>query len=89
MLLTKFQPDLEQEGIVKFDGYVIEGASALWCAAGAGNVHKMSLFFLVYKNRFSCFLIKGYDSSGTYGYTFYYKHGFLVQVYRAFQQKLK
>lgn len=34
MLLSKFKPDLEQEGTVKFDGYVIEGASALWCAAG-------------------------------------------------------
>lgn len=37
MLLSKFSPDLEQEGIVKFDDYVIEGASALWCAAGAGK----------------------------------------------------
>lgn len=37
MLLSKFSPDLEQEGIVKFDDYVIEGASALWCAAGAGR----------------------------------------------------
>lgn len=36
MLLDKFEPDIEQEGIVKFDGYVIEGASALWCAAGSG-----------------------------------------------------
>ncbi|KAJ8977475.1 hypothetical protein NQ317_001757 [Molorchus minor] len=35
MLLAKFNPDLEQEGTVKFDGYVIEGASALWCAACA------------------------------------------------------
>lgn len=34
MLLDKFKPDLEQEGTVKFDGYVIEGASALWAAAG-------------------------------------------------------
>lgn len=34
MLVDKFQPDLEQEGTVKFDGSVIEGASALWCAAG-------------------------------------------------------
>lgn len=32
--LLKFNPDLEQEGTVKFDGYVIEGASPLWCAAG-------------------------------------------------------
>ncbi|KZC09299.1 Protein fem-1 like protein B [Dufourea novaeangliae] len=36
ILLEKFKPDLEQEGTVKFDGSVIEKASALWCAAGAG-----------------------------------------------------
>lgn len=36
--LLKFHPDLEQEGTVKFDGYVIEGASPLWCAAGAGHL---------------------------------------------------
>lgn len=36
--LLKFNPDLEQEGTVKFDGYVIEGASPLWCAAGAGHL---------------------------------------------------
>lgn len=34
MLLDKFTLDIEQEGRVKFDGYIIEGASALWCAAG-------------------------------------------------------
>lgn len=34
MLLDKFKLDIEQEGRVKFDGYIIEGASALWCAAG-------------------------------------------------------
>ncbi|KAJ9592024.1 hypothetical protein L9F63_001463, partial [Diploptera punctata] len=39
MLLSKFEPDIEQEGTVKFDGYVIEGASALWCAAGAGHLN--------------------------------------------------
>ncbi|RZC32328.1 Ankyrin repeat domain containing protein [Asbolus verrucosus] len=38
MMLTKFKPDLEKEGTVKFDGYVIEGASALWCAACAGHL---------------------------------------------------
>lgn len=38
VLLTKFKPDLEKEAIVKFDGYTIEGASALWCAAGAGHL---------------------------------------------------
>lgn len=39
ILLTKFKPDLEQEGVVKFDGYVIEGATALWCAACAGHLN--------------------------------------------------
>lgn len=37
MLLAKFQLNLEEEGIVKIDGYVIDGASALWCAACAGR----------------------------------------------------
>ncbi|XP_060536135.1 protein fem-1 homolog B isoform X2 [Cylas formicarius] len=39
MLLTKFNPNIEEEGVVKFDGYVVEGASALWCAACAGHLH--------------------------------------------------
>ncbi|XP_011697232.1 PREDICTED: protein fem-1 homolog B isoform X2 [Wasmannia auropunctata] len=39
MLLDKFKPDLEQEGTVKYNGYVIEGASALWAAAGAGHLN--------------------------------------------------
>lgn len=43
MLLSKFHLNLEEEGIVKFDGYAIDGASALWCAACAG----MSIFFLI------------------------------------------
>lgn len=34
MLLSQFKPNIEQEGDVKFDGYLIEGASPLWCAAG-------------------------------------------------------
>jgi len=35
MILGNFKTvDIEQEGVVKFDGYMIEGASALWCAAG-------------------------------------------------------
>ncbi|KAJ8681326.1 hypothetical protein QAD02_017113 [Eretmocerus hayati] len=38
ILLEKFNLDLEQEGRVKFDGYIIEGASALWCAAGDGHL---------------------------------------------------
>ncbi|XP_041984321.1 protein fem-1 homolog B [Aricia agestis] len=40
ILLEKFSPPvrLETEGTVKFDEYVIEGATALWCAAGAGHL---------------------------------------------------
>lgn len=38
ILVDKFKPNLEQEGTVKFDGLVIERASALWCAAGAGHL---------------------------------------------------
>lgn len=33
IILSKFEPDIEQEGSVKVDNYVIEGATALWCAA--------------------------------------------------------
>ncbi|XP_043482021.1 protein fem-1 homolog B-like isoform X1 [Leptopilina heterotoma] len=38
MLLDKFKPDLEAQGTVKFDEFFIEGASALWCAAGTGHL---------------------------------------------------
>ena len=34
--MTEYGADSETEGVVKFDGHVIEGATALWCAAGAG-----------------------------------------------------
>lgn len=37
ILLTHFKVNLEQECRAKFDGHVIEGATALWCAAGAGK----------------------------------------------------
>ncbi|XP_042900716.1 protein fem-1 homolog B-like [Parasteatoda tepidariorum] len=37
MMLHRFQPDIEQDGTVQIDGYVIEGATALWCAASAGH----------------------------------------------------
>lgn len=39
VILSRFRPDIEQEGSVKVDSYVIEGASALWCAAGAGHLN--------------------------------------------------
>lgn len=34
MLLEKFDVDLEAEGTVRYEEFLIEGASALWCAAG-------------------------------------------------------
>ena len=37
ILLSNFNVDIEQTGTVKFDGYTIEKATALWCAAGAGH----------------------------------------------------
>lgn len=37
VLLSNFNVDIEQTGTVKFDGYVIEGATSLWCAAGASH----------------------------------------------------
>ncbi|XP_075216692.1 protein fem-1 homolog B-like [Lycorma delicatula] len=39
VFLSKFPINIEQEGSVKIDSYVIEGASALWCAAGAGHLN--------------------------------------------------
>jgi len=36
-LLASYTADMESEGVVKFDGHIIEGATALWCAAGAGH----------------------------------------------------
>ncbi len=37
-LLTKFDVDIESTGRVKIENYIIEGATALWCAAGAGHL---------------------------------------------------
>ncbi|XP_071442491.1 protein fem-1 homolog B [Hetaerina americana] len=42
-LLTFFKPDLEKEGTVRFDGSIIKGASALWCAAGSGRLGVVKL----------------------------------------------
>lgn len=37
MLLERFKPDLENECPLYYDGMFIEGVTALWCAAGAGE----------------------------------------------------
>uniref|UniRef100_A0A1B0C9Y2 Putative ankyrin repeat protein n=1 Tax=Lutzomyia longipalpis TaxID=7200 RepID=A0A1B0C9Y2_LUTLO len=38
MLLERFKPDLENECPLNYDGTLIEGVTALWCAAGAGHL---------------------------------------------------
>lgn len=38
VLLSNFNAEVEQTGTVRFDGYSIEGATPLWCAAGAGHL---------------------------------------------------
>ncbi|XP_054707076.1 protein fem-1 homolog B-like [Uloborus diversus] len=43
MLLNRFKPNIEQDGVVQMDGYVIEGATALWSAAGAGHFNVVKL----------------------------------------------
>lgn len=43
ILLTQLRPNLEKEGCVKFDGHLIEGATALWVAAGAGHLNIIKL----------------------------------------------
>lgn len=44
LLLSKFAPSPEQEGTVRFDGHIIEGATGLWCAAAAGHQKVVSTF---------------------------------------------
>ena len=46
MLLTYFKVDIEQTGLVRFDGYQIEGATALWCAAGGGHMKTVQQLLL-------------------------------------------
>ncbi|KAJ3595908.1 hypothetical protein NHX12_002320 [Muraenolepis orangiensis] len=43
LLLEHYRVDPEQTGTVRFDGYVIDGATALWCAAGAGHLEVVRL----------------------------------------------
>lgn len=37
MLLSNFKPIIDQDCTAKLDGHIVQGATALWCAAGAGN----------------------------------------------------
>ncbi|XP_018607883.1 protein fem-1 homolog B isoform X1 [Scleropages formosus] len=46
LLLEHYRVDTEQTGTVRFDGYVIDGATALWCAAGAGHFEVVHLLVL-------------------------------------------
>ncbi|XP_016405906.1 protein fem-1 homolog B [Sinocyclocheilus rhinocerous] len=43
LLLDHYKVDTEQTGTVRFDGYIIDGATALWCAAGAGHLEVVRL----------------------------------------------
>ena len=43
LLLGQYGVNIEQTGTVKFNGYTIEGASALWAAAGAGHFEVVKL----------------------------------------------
>ncbi|XP_049579341.1 protein fem-1 homolog B [Syngnathus scovelli] len=43
LLLDHYHVDPEQLGSTRFDGYTIEGATALWCAAGAGHFEVVRL----------------------------------------------
>lgn len=43
VLLTQFHVDIEQSGMVKFDGYTSEGACALWCAASGGHARVVQM----------------------------------------------
>lgn len=42
-LLNNFKPNIEQECTVKFDGHIVHGATALWCAAGSGHLNVIKL----------------------------------------------
>ncbi|XP_061077966.1 protein fem-1 homolog B [Conger conger] len=46
LLLDHYRVETEQTGTVRFDGYVIDGATALWCAAGAGHFEVVRLLVL-------------------------------------------
>lgn len=39
LLISNYDPDIEKEGSIQFDGYLIEGATALWVASGFGHLN--------------------------------------------------
>lgn len=39
MLLNMFKPVIDQECTAKFDGHIVQGATALWSAAGSGKIN--------------------------------------------------
>lgn len=41
--MNNFKPNIEQECVVKFDGHIVHGATALWCAAGSGHLPVIKL----------------------------------------------
>ena len=57
LIELRYGTDLESEGTVKFDGHVIDGATALWCAAGAGHKYiGESCYPPSHSISFKCFL---------------------------------
>ncbi|KAJ6649362.1 Protein fem-1 like B [Pseudolycoriella hygida] len=38
MLLSQFKPIIDQECTAKFEGHMLQGATALWSAAGSGVI---------------------------------------------------
>lgn len=38
VLINKFKVNLEHEGCVRIENFYIEGATALWCAAGEHKI---------------------------------------------------
>ncbi|XP_037038800.1 protein fem-1 homolog B isoform X1 [Bradysia coprophila] len=43
MLLSNFKPVIDQDCTAKLDGHIVQGATALWCAAGAGHLNVIKL----------------------------------------------
>lgn len=38
LLLMLFKPNIDQECTAKFDGHIVQGATALWSAASSGKM---------------------------------------------------
>lgn len=43
MILEKFEPELEKECSIRYEGALVHGVSALWCAASKGHLDTVKL----------------------------------------------